>query len=299
MSFNENIRTSPGRASSGGRGGRGVAIGGGSALGLIALFVLYQFTGIDLTPVVTGSQDAPPQQTQSAGEGFEHCTDGAAANEYDDCRMIATAESLDAMWAKQLPEQAGVKYSQPGLVLFTQSVTSGCGQATSATGPFYCPRDATVYLDTDFFELLRSQFGANAGPLAQEYVLAHEVGHHIQNQLGTFSKYNTQEQGEQGAGVRSELQADCYAGIWMHYASQTIDPESGVAFMEAPTDADIRDALEAAQVIGDDRIQSQAQGHINPDTWTHGSSEQRMNWLKIGLESGSLEQCDTFSTPRV
>lgn len=298
MSFNENIRTSPGRASSGGRGGRGAAIGGGSALGLIALFMIYQFTGIDLTPVLT-DQQPQPVETAQAGEGFEHCTDGAAANKYDDCRMIATAESLDAMWGQQLPEQAGIKYSQPGLVLFKRAVTSGCGQATSATGPFYCPADGTVYMDTDFFGLLRSQFGAHAGPLAQEYVLAHEVGHHIQNQLGIFSTYDTREQGEQGAGVRSELQADCYAGVWMHYASTTIDPDTGVAFMEPPTDADIRDALEAAKVIGDDRIQAQSQGQINPDTWTHGSSEQRMTWLKVGLEHGSLAECDTFKAPRV
>ncbi|MDO5729898.1 MAG: neutral zinc metallopeptidase [Actinomycetaceae bacterium] len=298
MSFNENIRTSPGRASSGGRGGRGAAIGGGSALGLIALFVIYQFTGIDLTPVLD-DQQAPPVETSQVGQGFEHCTDGAAANTYDDCRMIATAESLDAMWGDQLPEQAGVKYSQPGLVLFKQAVASGCGQASSATGPFYCPADRTVYMDTDFFGLLRSQFGAQAGPLAQEYVLAHEVGHHIQNQLGIFSTYDTREQGEQGAGVRSELQADCYAGIWMHYASTTIDPDTGVAFMEPPTDADIRDALEAAQVIGDDRIQARSQGRINPDTWTHGSSEQRMTWLKVGLDHGSLAKCDTFKAPGV
>lgn len=299
MSFNDNIRTDPGRARSGGTGR--VVAGGTSIVGLLIAFAIYQFTGVDVSDMLGGQ--APQSQVQPGTEAnddaFSHCTDGAAANQYDDCRMIATMESLDSLWGQMLPEAASVKYQQPGLVLFKQAVNSGCGQATSQTGPFYCPRDATIYMDTDFFSLLRTDFGANAGPLAQAYVLAHEAGHHIQNQQGIFSRYNTHQQGEQGGGVRSELQADCYAGIWMHWAAQTIDPESGEPFMTAPTDAEIQDALNAAEAIGDDRIQANYTGQIRPDTWTHGSSEQRMHWLKVGLQSGSLSECDTFSAPRV
>ncbi|MDO5722087.1 MAG: neutral zinc metallopeptidase [Actinomycetaceae bacterium] len=296
MSFNENIRTNPGRARSGGRGA--AVVGGTSVLGLLLAFAVYQFTGVDVTPLLE-QQPQPASQSQQQENAFAHCTDGKAANEYDDCRMIATMESLDALWSQQLPVQGQAEYSQPGLVLFEQAVNTGCGQATSAVGPFYCPQDATIYMDTTFFSLLRSQFGASAGPLAQSYVLAHETGHHIQNILGVFQRHNTQEKGEQGGGVRSELQADCYAGVWMHCASKTVDPESGETFLKPPTDAQIRDALNAAEAIGDDRIQATQVGQVRPDTWTHGSSEQRMHWLKLGFESGSLAQCDTFAAERV
>lgn len=297
MSFNDNIRTDPGRARS---GGRGAAVAGGtSVLGLLLAFAIYQFTGVDVSPIIAQQSQPAAHQQQANPEAFKHCTDGKAANKYDDCRMIATMESLDAMWAEQLPAQANTQYSQPGLVLFEQSVNTGCGAATSAVGPFYCPADATIYMDVGFFSLLRSNFGASAGPLAQAYVLAHETGHHIQNQIGIFQHYNTQEKGEQGGGVRSELQADCYAGVWMHYAAKTVDPESGQTFIKPPTDEQIRDALNAAEVIGDDRIQANYNGQIRPDTWTHGSSEQRMKWLKVGLQSGSMASCDTFSAGQV
>ena len=175
----------------------------------------------------------------------------------------------------------------------------GGGNATSASGPFYCPTDRTVYLDLGFFQQMESDFGAANAPLAQEYVVAHEWGHHIQNLEGVFQQYDLRQTGEQGAGVRSELQADCYAGVWMHWASETVDSDSGVAFLKTPTTQQISDALQTAQAIGDDRLQEKYQGVSNADTWTHGSSEQRQCWLMTGLKSGSIQTCDTWSAPTV
>ncbi len=214
--------------------------------------------------------------------------------------MTVTSDSLDRTWAQQLSDQnADVVYAMPGFEIFQDSISTGCGQATSAVGPFYCPSDQTVYLDLTFFQQMESDYGASDAPLAQEYVVAHEFGHHIQNLLGAFQAHNSQEQAAQGDSVRMELQADCYAGIWMHWASSTIDPDSGEPFLVTPTQAQIADALRTAAAIGDDRIQERYQGMTNSDSWTHGSAEQRQSWLTTGLDSGSIEQCDTFSTSRV
>ena len=211
-----------------------------------------------------------------------------------------TADALDVVWAEQLVSQDnGVTYSAPGFQVFEDQISTACGSATSAVGPFYCPSDHTVYLDLDFFRQMEDDYGAVDAPLAQEYVVAHEWGHHIQNLLGTFSAHDSQEQGPQGAGVRMELQADCYAGIWMHWASATVDPDSGQAFLRTPTTEEITTALTTAQAIGDDRLQQKYQGTTNPESWTHGSAAQRQRWLTTGLESGSLNRCDTFSAKTV
>lgn len=301
MSFNEQVRSDSSRVRSSGAG-RAAGIGGGSILTVIAVLLLSQVTGIDLTGLLQGgaSPSAPASQQQTAGVDLSACTTGRAANERTECRMVTTADSLDAVWTEQLSEQgAGVAYEMPGFQIFQDAVATGCGNATSATGPFYCPRDRTVYLDLGFFQQMESDFGAANAPLAQEYVVAHEWGHHIQNLQGVFNRHNTQETGEQGAGVRSELQADCYAGVWMNWASKTIDEESGVAFLKAPTPEQISDALQTAQAIGDDRLQTRYQGSTNADTWTHGSAQQRQEWLTLGLENGSIDMCDTWSAPRV
>lgn len=298
MSFNDNIQLDPGRVSTskGGRGGRGLAIGGsGSLFVVIALVVISQLTGVDLIGGLTGGGQQQ-QQSQSAQPGIDlsHCTTGKAANEKDECRMVATAQSLDAMWAEQLPEQADADYKKPGFQIFQDSVNTQCGAASANVGPFYCPGDSTVYLDLSFFNQL-SQFGAKNGPLAQEYIVAHEFGHHIQNLTGQFNAHDTRQQGDGSAAVRMELQADCYAGIWVNHASQTVDKNSGEAFLKKPSDTQIADALGVAAAIGDDHLQEQSQGGVNPDSWTHGSSEQRTRWFKTGIEQGSMKACDTFS----
>lgn len=291
MSFNEGVRIDPGRASGG--GGGGLAIGGGAG-GVLALILALVF-GVNPADLMGGGTGAAAPQ-QGGAEQFAHCRTGADANEHVDCRIIATAESLDAVWEEQLPAAAGVPYEPPGLTIFEQSVATGCGTATSQVGPFYCPADRTTYFDTGFFDVLRSRLGAGDGPLAEMYVVAHEFGHHIENQLGYLEAAQRDPQGPQSGGVRVELMADCFAGVWAHHATQAVDPESGQTFLEPLTQQDIADALSAAAAVGDDRIQQQAQGRVNPETWTHGSSEQRQRWFTTGYETGRPASCDTFTT---
>jgi len=266
---------------------------------LVAVFLIAQFTGVDVSGLL-GDQDSSQDRTTAEGVDLSHCRTGADANAHTECRMVTTADSLDAVWTAELAAQdSGVAYEPPDFVVFQDSVSTGCGSATSATGPFYCPADSTVYLDLGFFQQMESDFGAADAPLAQEYVVAHEWGHHIQNLMGTLSAHDSQEQGDQGAGVRMELQADCYAGIWMNRASGTVDPDSGEVFLQTPDHDEVAQALRTAAAIGDDRIQERYQGRSDSDTWTHGSADQRQRWLTTGLESGSIGQCDTFAADRV
>ncbi|NLI18226.1 MAG: neutral zinc metallopeptidase [Actinomycetales bacterium] len=288
MTFNEGIQLDPNRVKTS-RGGRGAAVGGIG--GLIAL-IIFMFTGVDLSGVLGGSST----DTASGGTiDLSHCVDADAANQYVECRMVATAESLDALWEQALPQQAGVRYEMPGFTVFEASVNTACGQASSATGPFYCPADQTVYLDVSFFDTLETQLGAENAPLAQEYIVAHEWGHHIQNQLGYMAQVNLRDTGPESGAVRLELQADCLAGMWVRHAASTVDPETGVTFLEPPTRAQLEDALTAAAAVGDDRIQEMTQGRAFPETFTHGTSEQRMRWFATGYEGGTVQSCDTFS----
>jgi hypothetical protein len=197
----------------------------------------------------------------------------------------ATLASTEDVWG-QIFQQAGKQYQQPTLVMFSGTDTSACGTAQSAMGPFYCPTDQKVYIDLSFYDELKQRFGA-PGDFAQAYVIAHEVGHHVQNLLGTSSKVQqAQQRASETEGnalsVRLELQADCYAGVWAFHAQQLLEP------------GDIEEALNAAQAIGDDRLQKQSTGQVVPDSFTHGSSEQRMRWFKRGIDGGEVNQCDTF-----
>jgi uncharacterized protein len=289
MTFNDNSNISGGKVSRRGRN-TGLAVGGGG-LGVIVLFVVSQFLGVDLTGLAGGGDQSGSQNTE--GSSLENCTTGADANANVECRMKGAAASLDAYWADEYPQLGGQYQPPQPTALFTDSAGTGCGTASSATGPFYCPPDTTIYIDTAFFDQLRSQFGSSGGPLAEMYVVAHEWGHHIQNLSGTLEK--TQD-GQTGAGsnsVRTELQADCFAGAWAAAASDTTDP-SGVPFLEPITPAQISDALSAASAVGDDRIQQATQGQVNPEGWTHGSSEQRQRWFQTGYDRGA-GSCDTFA----
>jgi len=204
--------------------------------------------------------------------------------------VVATGNSVDAVWHQLMP-----KYTRPHLRLFTGSVNTGCGPATTEVGPFYCPVDQTAYFDTDFFKELVDRFGSSGGPFAQEYVVAHEYGHHVQQLQGNLGRAQQGAQGANGNGVRTELQADCYAGIWAHYASTVKQQSTGVPYLQPLSDNDIRDALSAAASVGDDRIQKASTGRINPESWTHGSSAERQKWFTIGYQTGDPNKCDTFS----
>lgn len=297
MSFNDNIRLDPTRVGTSGAGRKVAGVGGGSLLGLLLVLGFSYFTGIDLTSLLSSPSASSPS---SSTVDVSTCRTGADANARVECRMVATAQSLDQVWKTQLTQQGtNVAYELPDFQIFTNSVSTACGNATSAVGPFYCPGDSTVYLDLGFFDDMVTKYGASDSVLAQEYVVAHEWGHHIQNLQGVFRAHDTRETGEQGAGVRSELQADCYAGVWMHWASTTRDPATGAYYLNTPTADEVLGALQTAQAIGDDRLQARYQGTSNPETWTHGSANQRAAWLQRGLDSGEIATCDTWSAPRV
>jgi predicted metalloprotease len=186
-------------------------------------------------------------------------------------------------------------FTRPEVVSFESTMSTGCGTASSSTGPFYCPPDQTIYIDVGFYDLLQSRYGASGGSLAEMYVVAHEYGHHIQQITGVMDQANRQGTGAESDSVKTELQADCCAGLWTGHAASTVDPTTGVTFLDPITATELSDALSAAQAFGDDHIQQQSSGGIDPDTWTHGSSEERQRWFTTGYTEGTLAACDTFS----
>ncbi|NMR20772.1 neutral zinc metallopeptidase [Cellulomonas fimi] len=265
--------------------GRGAAIGGGIG-GIVVLLGALLF-GQDLGPLVNGlGGGGGAAQEGAVGD----CT-AEQANSDPLCRLAGASESLDVYWAGALPA-VGVEYVQPGVVSFEQSVSTACGNATSATGPFYCPPDQTVYLDLGFWDDLRDRFGAQGGPLAEMYVIAHEFGHHVQTITGVMEAADRTQTGPDSDGVRIELMADCLAGMWAGDASTTVDPETGITYLEPITAEELGQAISAAEAVGDDRIQEQATGTVNPEAWTHGSAEQRRAWFTVGYDGASFQDCN-------
>ena len=250
----------------------GLAVGGGG---------LGQLAPLDQQTVGQGGQAGAP--TDIAQE----CRTGQDANTKEDCRIVAVVNSVQKFWDGVF-ERSNRQYQYVDTVFFDGQTDTGCGVADSAVGPFYCPEDDLVYIDLGFFDELKSRFGVNVSPFVQAYVIAHEYGHHVQDQLGVLDKIRGAPTGPESLGVRSELQADCYAGVWAAHAVDT-------GLVEELTQADINDGLDAAAAIGDDRIQQETQGQVNPETWTHGSSEQRRRWFSRGYENGRPAACDTFT----
>ncbi len=264
------------------RGAGPIAVGGGGIIGLIFLIITVLNGGDGGGALPDGSVGNLKSDLSAT------CQTGEDANQRDDCRIVAVVNSVQAYWEKREPN-----YRRATTVFFTGGTNTGCGSATSAVGPFYCPSDQKVYIDLGFYEDLRTRFGAQGGPFAEAYVIAHEYGHHIENLRGVLDRARSRETGPQSPAVRVELQADCLAGMWARGAIDT-------GFIEELTDADIRDGLDAASAIGDDRIQEQAQGQVSPESWTHGSSEQRQKWFLTGYRSAAAgNPCDTFAVPTV
>jgi predicted metalloprotease len=291
MRFRRGARLDPGQVTDvrGRRMGPGGLAVGGGGIGIAAV-VIYL-----LLAVLSGGEglgQLEPLDQQQVGQGGpteveRECRDADDANERQDCRIVGVVNSVQAFW-NSVFQRSNREYQYANTVFFTDQVQTGCGFASSQVGPFYCPRNQRVYIDLGFFDELQSRFGAGGGPFAQAYVIAHEYGHHVQNLTGVLDRIGNDRQGPESRAVRSELQADCYGGVWAANAVET-------GLLDPLTQADINEALDAAAAIGDDRIQEQTQGQISPESWTHGSSEQRRRWFSRGYEQGQPAACDTFS----
>ncbi len=245
---------------------------------------------------------AAPRSADGAvsSSDLTECETGADANRNPDCARLAVVNSIQSFWREALPRQTGTEYVETDTVMFTGGVDTGCGPATSATGPFYCPArdDMQVYLDTTFFEdVLEDQLGGSGGDFAEAYVLAHEYGHHVENLTGHLARVRTQ-QGPKSDAVRVELMADCLGGMWAGHATTAEDADGNVLILELDR-SDITEAIDAAKAVGDDKIQQRASGRTNPEQWTHGSAAARELWFMKGYEGGTFEECDTFATDRL
>jgi uncharacterized protein len=290
VSFNPRSRLDPSQVRDRrGMGGRTVMVGGGG-LGVIGVIITLFLTlsgggggagnAIDVLSHLEGLNGKQVGGTDASGGVLSQCRTGADARRTQDCRIVGYVNSIQAYWGKAVDG-----YTVVPTVFFSGQTSTGCGPASTDVGPFYCPADKNVYIDLGFFRELRTRFGAEGGPFAEAYVLAHEYGHHVQDLLGILKPGGSQ--GAESQSVRTELQADCFAGVWAAHAVST-------GFLAQVSHDDIHRALDAAAAVGDDRIQESVQGSSNPETWTHGSSAERQHWFTTGYRTGDPNRCDTF-----
>ena len=285
---NQRVNTS-GVSDRRGRGGP-VAIGGGAGVVGLVIYLLVSVLGggeVDTTGLVP--QDGQVQgQGAGTGDLETRCNEQGAIQAHDDCFLVKVYNEINEVWTEEF-KAAGETYEQPGLTFFTQGVQTGCGTASSQVGPFYCPPDQGIFIDIGFLEQLQQQFGAE-GRYAQAYIMAHESGHHLQTLFGTERKMRAAQQSnpdqQNELSVALELQADCYAGVWSKLADDRGNVSVG--------DAELDQAIEAAEAVGDDRIQQKTQGRVDSESWTHGSADQRRTWFLTGRKSGDVNSCDTF-----
>jgi uncharacterized protein len=273
--------------------GRGGTVAAGGGVGALVILLLALCTGGDPSSVLQTTTDQVQAQQGEIDNLETQCQTGADLEENADCRYVFYVNSIQDYWDDEFARR-GARYSPATTNFFSSAIQTGCGGATSQVGPFYCPADQNVYLDLGFFDELRTRFGGSGGDFAEAYVLAHEYGHHIQNLTGQMQQVQPGS-GPTSDAVRLELQADCYAGVWARHATTT-DTEEGVPLITEVTQEDLTEGLNAAATVGDDYIQERFQGTVSPESWTHGSSEQRQRWFATGYQSGDLGSCDTFST---
>jgi predicted metalloprotease len=266
----------------------GIPVGGGIG-GIILLIVIVLLSGG--LPGGGGGSEEPAARNTAPGN-LDSCKTGKDLEVNKDCRFVFYQNSIQNFWAAELPRR-GKKYIPAPMRVFSNSVNTGCGAATAAVGPFYCPPDKRVYLELGFFRTLQTELGAKGGDFAEAYVVAHEYGHHVQNLYGILGRIKSRE-GPTSDSVRSELQADCLAGIWTNHAI-TVPGQNGKPLITELTEDDIARGLDAAAAVGDDRIQEKTQGQVNPESFSHGTAEQRMKWFRVGMDSGDMTRCDTWS----
>jgi predicted metalloprotease len=297
MELNERADIDPGsiedvRGSGGGGGIGGLPIGGGGLAGIVVTLALALIGGYFGINTLGGGEESAP-----SGNSTEQCANEQERTKLLECRNGLYVTSIQRYWQQALPESFGEQYKAAPTRIFSNRVSTGCGAADSGVGPFYCPADDKVYIDLTFYQVLSKELGA-PGEFAQPYVLAHEYGHHVQDLLGTEAEMRRRQERDPGnanqESVKLELQADCYAGAWAHSAANTVDKDGDKIFTSL-TDADIQEGIQTAGQIGDDTLQQRGGGEINPDGFTHGTSEQRQRWFRVGWESGDPKKCDTFS----